>query len=429
MARVLSLDSCPSELRNHLVRALKSTDEAVLLPAAGRNPDTGEFSNVVFRLDGTETDVDPSVFSAKWGNGVSAVKVDGARAKQLVACPVERAKALQALADAIHSETQNSDTVVGPPLECDELDRDTTEWKAGFDGPAAFVGLFFAQHSRAPEIAARGQNRVHESAYLVAKAGGGVSATTFHQRLTAALRKGKTLEQCFATDGEPGAAALRRVSNSGSRNRGRILNEAAVALGLPFLDTTPDQSSLGRYRACVTNFDVNCNTLRKVEGSATPLFQYTTGLDGGASQGLLTLSNAADGLALLLSPTGDSKFVLKNEAHNSLPFSSVRILSDRDALQRAVDAYKKAKGEEADPPHIDDAFLRKTFAWRNRKFRESQPDIEPLALWGTHESEAFLSTFSRELGVANANVVRLRPLVVALAGVDSGKLRAAVRSL
>ena len=35
-------------------------------------------------------------------------------------------------------------------------DRDKSEWTAGFDSPSAFVGLFTAEHSCAPERSRRG---------------------------------------------------------------------------------------------------------------------------------------------------------------------------------------------------------------------------------------------------------------------------------
>ena len=59
----------------------------------------------------------------------------------------------------------------------------------------------------------------------------------------------------------------------------------------------------------------------------------------------------------------------------------------------------------------------------------AKSDIEPLALWGAYDKEDYLSRFARELGVAQCQVVRLRPTAVCLAGVDSGKLRAALRNI
>ena len=50
-------------------------------------------------------------------------------------------------------------------------------------------------------------------------------------------------------------------------------------------------------------------------------------------------------------------------------------------------------------------------------------------LWGLYDREDYLSRFARELGIAQSQTVRLRPIAVCLAGVDSGKLRAALRNI
>ena len=60
---------------------------------------------------------------------------------------------------------------------------------------------------------------------------------------------------------------------------------------------------------------------------------------------------------------------------------------------------------------------------------ETAPDLEPCALWGNYHHEDWLSRFARELGVATCQVVRLRPAAVCLAGIDVGKLRAALRNI
>ena len=81
--------------------------------------------------------------------------------------------------------------------------------------------------------------------------------------------------------------------------------------------------------------------------------------------------------------------------------------------------------------------MRQTFTWKNRAFGTTttpaahldDADFEPLALWGTHEHENYSSRFARELGIAQCQLVRLRPYAVCAAGIDPSKLRAARRSL
>ena len=48
---------------------------------------------------------------------------------------------------------------------------------------------------------------------------------------------------------------------------------------------------------------------------------------------------------------------------------------------------------------------------------------------GSHDRECFFAKFARELGVSKCQVVRLRPMCVCVSGVESGKLRAALRSM
>lgn len=443
MARLLALDECSVALRNHLLRSLRSLDEAVLLPQAQRGDESGVYKNVVFRLAGDEPGVPIDIFSQDWFSGVSAIRIDvhkpaGARLRAVLADPADRAEALARLREAIPSEMADSELQVGPKLDCDESDRDTEEWAAGFDSAAAFVGLFLAEHSMAPEPGRKGMHRIHQECYLVCKAGAGLAGATFHSRLTAALRRGATLEECLEKPGaEPGPAALRRVSMAGSRNRARILLLAGKALGLDLLDTVPDQSSRGKYRAAVTHLDVSTNVLRRAEDAANKsIYQYTTCLDAAVSHGLLSLSNAADGMLLLLSPNGEVRTSLRNDAWCTLPFASTRLVSDKAALLEAVQAHKTGARHGAwdddDGAHPDHAFVRQTFTWKNRAFGGAAAradEFEPLALWGTHDQEGYSSRFARELGIAQCQLVRLRPYAVCVAGIDPSKLRAALRSV
>ena len=169
--------------------------------------------------------------------------------------------------------------------------------------------------------------------------------------------------------------------------------------------------------------------LRKVEERKdAKQYQYSTGVDATVSQGLLAMSNLADGVVLFLSENGDVRQALRNEAYSSLPFSSPRLVSDRDLTAAVVKEYKAAakQGGEA---NIDHAFIRDRFTWKNRKFSTADANIEPLALWGSHDRECFFAKFARELGVAKCQVVRLRPMCVCVAGMEGGKLRAALRSM
>ena len=432
MARILAIDDCPPALKSHLARSLRPTDEAVLLPCASRCEHSGTYKNVTFRIDAREPQVPTQIFSNAWGAGTSAVRVSGRWVDKLISDPAARHAGLARLRKAIPSECLDPELLTGPALDGDESDRDKVEWTAGFDGPSCFVGLFCAEHSKRPEPALKGMNRCHCTTYLVCKAGAGQAGTTFHARLMAALKKGTSLSEALETLDPtmgPGPAALRRVMRAGSRNRARILMLAGEALGAPMMDSVPDQSSCGRYRSAVTNVDVGVNHLRKIEDAHhAPVYQYTTGIDATVSQGLMSLSNLADGVVLFLSEGGDVRQNLRNEAHSTLPFSSPRLVPDRELITTVVREYKQAIKHRR-PAHLDHDFLRDRFTWHNRQFAKTDVDIEPLPLWGSHDTESFFARFARELGVASCQVVRLRPVSVCVAGIESGKLRAAQRSI
>ena len=430
MARILSLDECPASLKAHLIKSLRTLDEAVLLPASSRCDASGTYKNVTFRLDAREADVPIQIFSPEWGAGVSAIRVEGAWVNRLISDPTARHAALKKLKTAIPSECFDSNLQVGPALDGDESDRDKADWKAGFDGPGCFVGLFCAEHSHAPDPTKQGMNRCHSTTYLVCKAGAGQAGATFHSRLAASLRTGASLGQALDTAGRaPPPARARRVSRAGSRNRARVLMMAGDALGAPMMDSVPDQSSCGRYRSAVTHLDVAVNNLRKIEDTHhNHVYQYSTGIDATVSQGLMSMSNLADGVVLFLSETGEIRQNLRNEAHSTLPYASSRLIGDRELITKVVAEYKQA-ANRGYPAHPDSDFIRDRFTWNNRLFSPTDVDIEPLALWGSHDQEQFFAKFARELGVAKSQVVRLRPVAVCVSGLESGKLRAALRSI
>ena len=430
MARIMSLDACPPALKVHLQKSIRTLDEVVLLPCASRCDASGTYKNVTFKLDARERDVPVQIFSPEWGAGTSAIRVDGAWVNKLIGDPTARHKAMRILKDAIPSECFDSSLQVGPTLDGDESDRDMSEWTAGFDGPGCFVGLFCAEHSHSPDPTKQGMDRCHSTTYLVCKAGSGQAGAMFHSRLVASLRTGISLAMALESDKHgPGAAALRRVSRAGSRNRARILMMAGEALGASLMDSVPDQSSCGRYRSAVTHFDIAVNHLRKIEDTQhLNVYQYSTGIDATVSQGLLSMSNLADGVVLFLAENGEVRQNLRNDAHSTMPYASPRLIGDRELISKVVTEYKDA-AKHGRPAHPDHGFVRDRFVWRNRKFSPNDADIEPLALWGSHDHEQFFAKFARELGVAKSQVVRLRPVAVCVSGLESGKLRAALRSI
>lgn len=406
------------------MRTLRPTDEVTLLPQSEQSSDSGSFKNAVFKLNATESDVPGSIFSSNWFNGITAVRLDDRDVEPLLRDTARRHDALEKLKQVIESETADSAMAVGPNLDGDANDRDKSDWVAGFDSQTCCVGLFCSEHSRAPEIGMTGQNRVHRESYLVCRAGGGVAATTFHTRLLASIRRGRSLAEALETGSEPGPQGLRRVSMAGSRNRARILLKASEILGFTRVPTIADQPSQGRLRGAVPTIDVHTNTIRKIDNH----YQYCTGLDCPISQGLISCSNVADGFLLYVSSQLGAKLNVRNEASSCIPFATPRLATNKAMSERVVKALLESR-KSSEPSHIDSEFIQGRFAWRNRDFGPGSDDVVPFCLFGSHNEETFSATFARELGLAQATQCRLRPELVLLAGVESAKLRGVVGAL
>jgi len=421
------LEDIPVALRTALQQSLRVCDEAIVLPSAARSPESGAFQNVVMRLSGVDGELNSEVFSANWFAGVSVVAVDAAAAEALLRNPAKKAAAMKKLSEQVPSEMADSNVTVGPDLDGDESDRDTKGWTAGFDSPSCCVGIYSARHSRVPGPGLVGMNRVHSAYYLVCKAGGGVAAQTFHSRLETALSHGKSLDECFSEGASPGAQALRRVGLAASRNRKRILAMAADIMGLHMIDTISDNAAApaAPHRGAVTTIDVTYNALRPVEGTLRSTWQYSAGcVDTTLSSGLMTSSNLAEGFVAFTDSIDSYRLSVRNEAFNSIPFVTPRLRRTRDVALCVADAHKP-EGEG----HPDAQFVKETFVWKPKPFGTETPLLEPPALWGSHQPEAFLASWARELGVATCKVVRMAPELVCISAMEPAKLRAAVKSL
>ena len=399
-------------------------EQAVILPQAHRSVESGGFKGVSMKLSGQEGELSADMFSPSWFAGVSVLAVPPEIAQPLLNNPRKRAAALAKLNEAIVSEMSGADVQVGPELDGDESDRDVAPWEAGFDSPGCCVGLYSAQQSRAPDAGIYGMHRLHNAYFLVCKAGGGLAAQTFHSRLTSALKKGRSLDECLKDGNEPGPQALRRVSLAAQRNRARILAVAAKAIGYVGCDTISDNAAPAGhpYRMAIPAINIHTNTLREIEGVSTSTWHYAAGcVDGGISQGLLSSSNPKEGFLLFTDSNGGLKPQLRNAAYNCLPFASVRLASNRDAVMKAADAHKRAL-ERQTVAHPDSEWVRERFAWRAKSLGV---DLEPGILWGTYGSEEFVNQWGRELGIATCRVMRLQPEAVSIAAVEPAKLRAA----
>ena len=177
--------------------------------------------------------------------------------------------------------------------------------------------------------------------------------------------------------------------------------------------------------------DVTYNCLRKVDGAARSTWQYSAGcVDAQISQGLMTSSNLAEGFIAFTSSTDDFRVQVRNEAHNTIPFVTQRINTTREIATQTADQHKNAltRGDNA-AAHPDAAFVAEHFAWKSKPIEPTgiASKIEPPSLWGSHQSEAFLANWARELGVATCKVIRMAPEAVCVAAMEPAKLRASVK--
>ena len=422
MAKIFSLENCGQALRSAIQSTIRGTDEAVVLPSASRSLENGAFKNIIFKLSADDaTPLDEAIFSEGFFNGISVVKIPTSIAEALLNDPVRRDEALHKLALAIPSEMTNSSISVGPALDGDNEDRDTESWTCGFSTPSDCVGLYAAQHSKPVMATLEGMSRVHNQFFLVVKAGGGVASQTFHARLSASLRKGKTLNAAL----EENASGLRRVTTAGKRNRARILVLAAKTLGFTCVDTIGDSAASdaqSHEREAIPLVDCTTNTLRQTSRCT---WLYNTAIDSHFSSGIVSCSNASDGFVLFVSSIGDFKTNVRNDAHNSVPFSTPRLKNMREISTAAAEAHKKALDSDRDA-HPDAEFLATKFSWKSADLKQ-RIDVEPPALWGSHMQITFPRLWVRELGLAELAEIRLHPEMVALAAMPAAKLRAAIR--
>lgn len=427
MVCIHSVEEIPTKLQNALSETLRSCDKAVVLPQAQRSPESGVFKNTVFTLNGTETNVPVSLFSENWGTGISAIRLPHSEVVDLLRKDDFKKNAFEQLSIQIASEAVDSSTSVGPDMEGDETDRDIrSNWMAGFDSSTCLVGLYCGEHSRMPDVGMSGQNRAHQESFLICRAGAGVAAATFHSRLMGSLKRGKSLDEALLSGDAPGPQGLRRVSSAGSRNRARILKQAADILGFHNIHTVNDHACPLHTRCAVTDIEVHANTLQR--GEHHSLWVYNTGIDCGMTNGngLITSSNVSDGFVVYVSTSEKGKVMIRNDACSSLPFSSMRRLSNRDIAQEVVESMRPSSNG-GKLPSPDEAFVLERFIWRNRDVGNGSSHMMPLCFHGTHHEETFTSTFARELGIDKASLIRVRPEIVCVAGIEAGKLRPMMR--
>jgi hypothetical protein len=130
------------------------------------------------------------------------------------------------------------------------------------------------------------------------------------------------------------------------------------------------------------------------------------------------------------------RFSVRNDAVNCTPFASLRRTTNREAMLAAVEAWTSAVKNGASATvgaaharaHPDGKWIRDHFAWRGAGATDAA-DVEPPGLWGTHHCECVIAPWARELGLAHAQCVRVRPEAVCISAMEPSKRRIAQRAI
>ena len=418
--------------------SLREDDEVVLLDDASVSPESYTLKNVALRLAG-DTPYFPSIaFSANWNHGISAVQLPHDRVQAVLGDASRRAALLRKLQEAIPNEVSDASVVVGPSLFADDEGRDCTQWTAGLDSRNSCIGLYCCEEERHADGAPPEAARAHLNYYLIVKAGGGRAAQEFAGLMEAHGRDGTTLNGIFSEQAVHsemhGDQLLRRVAQAGRRNRARLLVLAARALGLEdCLDTTIDHAASlkdPQSKLAILTLDCQSNILvPRRFGNQADYVYYAGCVPSDKCQGLLLSNTANTGFIKINTNMHQNNTALStnnyyssndalNAAWNAIPFGTRRVCTNNEALRRAVSRT-----------HVDDAWIRQHFAWPShaRHTSERRPDdgvvnAVPCCLWGTNKPQTWTQTETPQLGLLGCSVSRLRPLMVALAGVEADKL-------
>lgn len=414
------------ELKSVLAQNLRSSDEAILLPGAAQSKESMAIKNTVICLDGDASNVPVSVFNCDWYHGISAVQVPSIKTERILqACG--REELLARLKDAIPNELCDQ-VEIGPSLESEDS-RDLFSWECGMDSSSCCIGLYSCDQELQTEGLPFGTQRAHRKYYLVCKAGSGRAGQEMHERVKQAAKDGMSLNKIFEPGGSPGEEGLRRVQNAGRRNRARMLWKAAVALEFEEdVDSVMDNASsiTDNTRHAILTFDVHTNALVPLKTGTNISWVYHAGaVDTTSAQGLLTASNVAAGFVLVSTANQSTRLRVSNNAYSAIPFGSVRITSNLNALR--ISASKV---------HEDSEWIKRRFSWKvptvktvkgmsnvGKETLKAVADIEPAALWGTHAPESWVQQNGKELGISSYTTTRLRPEIVVLAGTEPAALR------
>jgi len=383
------------------------------------SPESGNLRNTSLLFQDCAGDVKMELFSENWYHGVSLCEIDSPRAEQLLE---DRPALLNNLREAVRCYTSDQEIDIGPPLNCDQSDRDLEDdsWIAGLDTQGSCAGLYSADC--VSQAFDDGIRRRKTRYFLFVKAGAGRAARDFHMHLQAALKNTTSLLDALVGPDGVGEQKLRRIEMSARRNRARILADMAMALGFSELSTTPDHASHTSHvqlRCAIPTVDVKTNFFK--QQSNTKQWLYSAGMaDGGSAGGLVACSNTAGGFRLFAEQDGSLDVHVKNQLGNLTPFGSVRTSSTLQALLKMSAAVTSAI------PHEDDVWVRNHFTW-TRSSQSTVLDPVPMSLWGMHEEEKQLHQHPVAMGTFGLRTLSCNPEAVIVPGIEGAHMAALVQ--
>lgn len=404
----------------------KSYHKALLFPDAQQSPESQLCKNMVFQFHGS-TSVPVTPFSDDWSHGVSGVRIkDTSAIRFLNMSDKERGKYAQKLADQIPNELRQHDVQVGPPMQSTGT-SDMSPWVAGFDAPNECVGVYVTDEVRKHPSGLNGIDRVHRTLYLIAKAGSSRAGQEFHVRFCNALREGKSLNEIESLTED-----MRRLHQVARRSRCRLLYKAAQILGIDSeVSSTSDHNAHDdehAVRVVVPEFDIHTNLLHHDDMDASkPWFYYPGAVNGHMSQGVLSVSNVADGFILFRKTVdGELGAQVRNDLFNAIPFGSKRITSVLDTYTSVLKHVK-----DGELIHPDAEWIADRFAWMGlHEDRDKNiVNAHPAPLWGSHRRLTWSIHPSAQLNLHEFEPAHLQPFCVAISGTERMKLRAITQNL
>lgn len=448
-----------SEVRDLLVKHLRVSDEAYLLPGCYISQSTSAPRNVVLRIPSavTEKAVPYRLFSRDWAHGTSIVRLPDGAVDGFIHDPDARAAIFERLRNSISSELKNLSVAIGPSLRASsniDLPEDA-DWVCGFDSDSCCAGVYAALEDRPPSGKLRpitpGTTRAHPAHYLVVKCGAGRAAEEFHSRLQDELRTGIGLTDALETIStemtgsvDP-QAVIKRLASVGRRNRSRVMVLLARALGIDAtIDTMLDLAAgvHSTHQTAILQTDTVTNILEVEANDASHWLYFGGSVSPRHSQGIALCSNVADGFVLLEEVSGGvaqqrAETLVRNQLFGSLPYGSEMLMTSEEAFA-TVTADHTAADAAGTQAHPDAKWVRRHFAWqtplshsatrKQPEYDELVAEIEPPVLWGTHAPLA-LTSWARQLECHELSPLRLRPDLVLLAGGEPACVRSATKSI